>query len=242
MHENALQILTKTLLTWGGEKPRAGAPVPEGQLDVSAPFCPAQSPPGFGKRAWRSLLLPSRASDGRSSGTDETTGASSTRVREGEQRRLTGTGAPRPCGRCALGGRVLVVEDGHAHDAAPRRDQVGRLQLGRQLPLPLVAAVLNQILTCVSVRCRTARPALRAAQVALHVEGGPEPEDLAAREDRARLLLAARGLLLGSRRPSSSPRCPASPPPPPPPQSPRPRPALPRPPSCSLPPNRSPPG
>lgn len=93
----------------------------------------------------------------------------------------------------------------------------------------------NQILTCVSVRCRdAARPArselLRwrfMSKVDSSWKTWPQ------REDRARLLLAARGLLLwASRRPSSSPRCPASPPLPPPPQSPRPRPAPPRPPSC----------
>lgn len=121
-------------------------------------------------------------------------------VREGEQRladRHRGPGGRRR----TVGGRVLVVKDGHAHDALSRGvAQVGGLQLGRQLSLPLVATILepNLDLRLGEVKRRSQAGTLGAAQIAFHIEGGFELEDLAAGEDGARLLLAACGLLLGT--------------------------------------------
>ena len=117
-------------------------------------------------------------------------------VREGEQRLAHGHAAP---DASALHGRVLVVEDGHTHYPLRRGvAQVGGLQLRGQLPLPLVPPVLEPdlYLRLRQVQGRGQARALRAAQVALHVEGGLQLEHLAAGEHRARLLLAARLLVV----------------------------------------------
>ena len=77
---------------------------------------------------------------------------------------------------------------------------VGRLQLGGELPLPLVAAVLEPSLDLGlgELQAGGEAGALRTAQVALHVEGGFELVHLAAREDCARLLLGRARLPLGA--------------------------------------------
>lgn len=69
--------------------------------------------------------------------------------------------------------------------------QVGRLQLRGQLPFPLIPPVLKPDLhlRLRQVQGRGQACPLRAAQVALDVEGGLQLEDLAPGKHRARLLL-----------------------------------------------------
>lgn len=96
-------------------------------------------------------------------------------------------------------GSVLVVKYGHPHNPLRRRmAQVGRLQLRGQLPFPLIPSVLKPDfdLRLRQVQGRGQARPLRAAQVALDVEGGLQLEDLTPGKHRARLLLPA-GLLLG---------------------------------------------
>lgn len=96
-------------------------------------------------------------------------------------------------------GSVLVVKDGDPDNPLRRRmAQVGRLQLGGQLPFPLIPPVLKpdfHLRLCQVQGGGQAGP-LRAAQVALDVEGGLQLEDLAPGKHRARLLLAT-GLPVG---------------------------------------------
>ena len=102
-------------------------------------------------------------------------------------------------GASALRGRVLVVEDGHS-DYSLRCGvaQVGGLQLRCQLSFPLVPPVLKPDLhlSLRQVEGRGQAGSLRAAQVALHVEGGLQLEHLAPGENRTRFLLAARLLVV----------------------------------------------
>ena len=75
---------------------------------------------------------------------------------------------------------------------------VGRLQLRGELPLPLVPAVLEPRLHLRLRQLQTGGQtrALRAAQVAFHVKGGLQLVHLAARENRASLLLGRVAALL----------------------------------------------
>ena len=89
-------------------------------------------------------------------------------------------------------GGTVVIEYRYANHPLGGVRHVGRLEFGRQLALPLVASVLEPDL---HLRLRQVERhgesgALGARQVALHVEGRLELEDLTAREHRPRLLLA----------------------------------------------------
>lgn len=113
---------------------------------------------------------------------------------EGLAARWVCRGAP-----ARLWGSVLVVKYGNPHNPLRRRvAQVGRLQLRGELPFPLIPAVLKPDfdLCLRQVQRRGQTCPLRAAQVALDVEGGLQLKDLTPGKHRARFLLPTR-LLLG---------------------------------------------
>lgn len=117
------------------------------------------------------------------------------RMRESEQRLAHGH-VPRCVG--ALRGRVLVIQDGYSHN--PLRccvAQVGGLQLCGQLTFPFVSAVLKPDfdLGLCEVKGGSKARALRAAEVAFHVEGGLQLEHLTPRKHRASFLFPARFLV-----------------------------------------------
>ena len=86
---------------------------------------------------------------------------------------------------------MMMVQYRHSDQSLRRVHHVGRLQLRRQLPLPLVASVLKPDLhlRLGEMERRRETGALRARQIALHVERRLELEHLTAREHRPRLLL-----------------------------------------------------
>lgn len=113
-------------------------------------------------------------------------------VRKGEEWLTAGwvcRGGPR-----RVCGPVLVVKYGNPNNSLRRGvAQVSRLQLRGQLPFPLIPPVLEPDLHLSLRQVQGGGQAgpLRAAQVALDVEGGLELENLAPGEHRARLLLPA---------------------------------------------------
>lgn len=87
-----------------------------------------------------------------------------------------------------------MVQNGHSDYPLSRVAQIGCFQLGGQLSLPLIPAVLEPYFNLrLSQMERGGEPrSLRAAQVALHVEGRLQLENLTPGENRASFLLPAR--------------------------------------------------
>lgn len=96
-------------------------------------------------------------------------------------------GQPRRCGG------VLAIQNGNPHDPVSSEGDEGAasFHVGGDLPLPLVPAVLKPNLHLrLGELQRGGQPgSLRAAQVALQVEGGLQLEHLTPTEHGARLFL-----------------------------------------------------
>lgn len=98
--------------------------------------------------------------------------------------------------RCSRGLRVLMIQDGHAHDSL-RVTEVRGLQLRGDLSLPLIPPVLKPDfhLSLGEVERRGEPGPFRAAQVPFQVERGLELKHLRAREHGPGLLLSTDFLL-----------------------------------------------